>query len=627
VDLLRNPAHPPYRILLVTDDDELEHALLGLLSRRPVRVCFADPGPAVADLLEEESYTYLAHARSVPWEARQQRPVEGRGEVVSLGNPALGVAQACGELDAALRLAHAHDDPKVVIVGVPRAFRLVVELHVVSSPFLVMVARSREEALDPGVVGSADLVLMDAKLGEIDQWRLAVRMLDRDSGQNLQVLGIVPSIDATLLSQSMEHRMAGFLLRSLIDHRLFYRLEIICSTSPRQRPADVEVDSRFVAPAVPGGHHPTTTVEISEERIQQRMLSISPGVTPIPISDGRAERLLGTSLGKVQLRKVIGQGGNGTVYLGVHGTLDTPVAVKVLFGEDVSRDERFAHRFIDEARIAARIDHPNMVRVIDFDRDDESGCYYLVMELVRGTTLRELVRFRGPLEEREVLRIAELAGDVLALANQYGVVHRDISPANILITDRSIVKIADLGIAKTLRENDPTLPGAEPPAAEPPAAEPLPASGHTNGVETATGLLMGTPAYVSPEQSRDARQVDFRSDIYSLGATLYHAVTGAPPYAASTVAEVIAAHQEAPIPDPRQERPEMSPACGELIRRMLQKDPVDRFRSYDDLLAAVRHCQRQRLAHRFLLEMRQRGWRGRLACRLLEGLHEDTLPT
>jgi nicotinamidase/pyrazinamidase len=287
----------------------------------------------------------------------------------------------------------------------------------------------------------------------------------------------------------------------------------------------------------------------------------------------------------------------------------------VLFAEDVARDERFAHRFIEEARIAARIEHPGAVRVIDFDRDDESGCYYLVMELVRGVTLMEILRDQGFLAQDMILDIAERVSEVLLVASGFGIVHRDISPANILITETGVVKLADLGIAKFIddprsRDLVDARHGREPPSQGTDAE--LVEALHSVPMRTATGVLLGTPLYISPEQSRDARLADFRCDMYSLGATLFHAAAGHPPFSGLTIGDVVLQHRETPPPDLCKERPAIAPELARLIARLLEKEPARRFPSFERLIEDIRACRRVISERAIVHGLVGKGWRGRM---------------
>ncbi len=261
----------------------------------------------------------------------------------------------------------------------------------------------------------------------------------------------------------------------------------------------------------------------------------------------------GRVLGKCRIERRLGRGGMGAVYLARHANLDLPVAVKVM---NRGGGPAVAERFLREARLAARIDHPNVVRVLDADRDPATGLLYIVQELVEGGTVAQLLE-KGPLPEPMARQI--LAGVLRALsaAAERGIVHRDVKPENILLTPEGEPKLADLGLAKELSQ------------------------GHDL---TATRATMGTPAYMSPEQIVDSKRVDARSDLYSLGATWYHMLVGHPPFVAENVYGVIEKVLREPAPNPRAERPDVSEVAARLCLELMEKEPARRPQSAADAL-------------------------------------------
>jgi len=228
---------------------------------------------------------------------------------------------------------------------------------------------------------------------------------------------------------------------------------------------------------------------------------------------------LGATLGKCVLLEKIGQGSTGTVYRALHKTLNIPVAVKVLHFDDSDNDRQLYDRFQTEARLLAQLNHPNIVRVWDFE--DDAHAPYLVLEHVEGLSLEELIRQSGRLLLDRALPLMRQVTQSLAAAWKLGIVHRDVKPANILVARDGTAKLADLGLA-LLVENR--------------AATDL----------TVGNSLAGTVAYMPPEQA-SGRQVDHRSDIYALGATFYHVVTGRFPFEGRSRLELLLKHaQEAP---------------------------------------------------------------------------------
>ncbi|MHC4473309.1 MAG: serine/threonine-protein kinase, partial [Planctomycetota bacterium] len=210
-------------------------------------------------------------------------------------------------------------------------------------------------------------------------------------------------------------------------------------------------------------------------------------------------------IGKYRLIEKIGEGGAGTVYRAEQEPLGRIVAVKVLSDRFVSSEKQVKH-FLREARVAVTLNHENIVKGIDYGEAD--GYHFFAMELVEGESLFDLLEREGVLEERRAFEIALQTSHALKHAALFHLVHRDVKPKNIVITDEEVVKLCDLGLAR------PTLVRADD--------------------KSKAGPVLGTPAYVSPEQIRHEGQLDFRSDVYSLGATLYHMVTGRPPFLGAT---------------------------------------------------------------------------------------------
>jgi eukaryotic-like serine/threonine-protein kinase len=229
----------------------------------------------------------------------------------------------------------------------------------------------------------------------------------------------------------------------------------------------------------------------------------------------------------------------------------------------VKRSPRLAAALCEEARLAARINHANVVRVYDVTHTDEIT--FVVMELVDGESLSDLIARRGRLRPNKVLRVglAVAAGLRAGLAEH--VIHRDIKPANIVFTRSGNTKIVDLGLAR--RVSDPS------------SAE----------LGTPRGPI-GTPGYMAPEQARDADSIDFRADIYSLGVTLYHAAVGAPPFPTDDPVRAMTLHDSAPIPPPSQRAPGIPATLESLLLWMLERNPDRRPGSYDLLISAMRRA-------------------------------------
>ncbi|OQA87182.1 MAG: Serine/threonine-protein kinase PknB [Lentisphaerae bacterium ADurb.Bin242] len=269
----------------------------------------------------------------------------------------------------------------------------------------------------------------------------------------------------------------------------------------------------------------------------------------------------GEVLGKYIIEGRLGKGGMGEIYLAKHDTLGVLRAIKVLPKDIAAKNSQFLTRFIREAKTACEIRHSNVVNVMDVETDDARGLSYIVMEYVDGGTVRNLLKAAKRLTEEQALVIIEAVCEALAAAEEYGIVHRDIKPDNIMLTRRGDVKLADLGIAKSVDEEDVCL--------------------------TRTNVMMGTPAYLSPEQARDAKHVDIRADIYSLGATFYEMLTGQVPYPGSSTYDILSKLFSDPVPDPRALNPEITPGTAKLIMKMLDKEANNRYQNMAELLSAL----------------------------------------
>ncbi|MCZ7647759.1 MAG: protein kinase [Planctomycetota bacterium] len=261
-------------------------------------------------------------------------------------------------------------------------------------------------------------------------------------------------------------------------------------------------------------------------------------------------------LGGYQLLEKLGQGGMGAVYKARQLSMDRIVAVKIL-PPKFSRDPQFVERFQREARLAGRMNHENVVNA--FDVGEERGYHYLAMEFVEGTTVGAILKKHGPFAEKEALRICRQVAMALKCAHSNSLIHRDIKPDNIMIDSRGIVKLADMGLARATNE-DTSL--------------------------TQTGMALGTPHYASPEQARGDRDIDHRCDFYSLGATLYHMLTGKTPYEGGSPAAIMAQHlMHDPVPaHERAPERDIGDGASELVMRLMAKNRDDRPRDADELL-------------------------------------------
>ena len=283
------------------------------------------------------------------------------------------------------------------------------------------------------------------------------------------------------------------------------------------------------------------------------------------------------TLGGYQIERKLGQGGMGSVYLARQLSLDRFVAVKVL-NQRLSRDAGFVARFTREAYAAAQLTHHNVVQIYDIGED--RGRHFYSMEFVEGDTLGGLVAKDGKLDPEVAVGYALQAARGLKFAHDQGLVHRDVKPDNLMVNDQGIVKVADLGLVKKrgaseIKHSFPTQgPGSKLAQAQ---------SANTTGFD----MSMGTPAYMAPEQARDATRVDGRADIYSLGCTLYDLLTGHPPFHGKTAMEVLTKHATELVTPPDLVSKRVPKELSAVLMKMVAKKPDDRYASIGDCVRAM----------------------------------------
>ncbi|HBC87440.1 MAG TPA: hypothetical protein DCZ94_10835 [Lentisphaeria bacterium] len=261
----------------------------------------------------------------------------------------------------------------------------------------------------------------------------------------------------------------------------------------------------------------------------------------------------GMEVGGFLLKSKLGTGGMGEVWLAYHAAMDRHVALKILSPKFTS-NKMFLDRFMKEAKNSGKLFHPNIVTA--FHSGVENGIYYLAISYVDGKNLRERIDAGEIINEREALLITKSLIEALDYAwGEYKIVHRDIKPANIIIDKKGSAKLLDLGISKSLDED--------------------------SGL-TMTGTFVGTPFYMSPEQALGDKNIDFRADIYSLGATLYHMVTGTVPFDASTAMAIISRHLKDPLPPANERNPALSKQCCTLLEVMMAKKREERPQSWHE---------------------------------------------
>lgn len=260
-------------------------------------------------------------------------------------------------------------------------------------------------------------------------------------------------------------------------------------------------------------------------------------------------------LGRYKLDKRLG-GAMGIVYRGTDEQTGVTVALKVL-PKHLAHDTSFIERFKREVKATCVLSHPNIVHI--YDTGIEQGVFYLATEFIDGESLSQKLRREGKLSELACMYILRDVGRALAHAHQRNLLHRDVKPDNVMVSKEGVMKLADFGLAKFIRDEQPI---------------------------TADGIAVGTPHYISPEQARALKETDHRSDLYSLGASVFHLVTGRLPYEGDNGAEVMKRHVFEAVPDPRVLKPDMSAPMADLLLKLMAKSPSQRYQTADEMVKA-----------------------------------------
>jgi serine/threonine protein kinase len=298
----------------------------------------------------------------------------------------------------------------------------------------------------------------------------------------------------------------------------------------------------------------------------------APAQAPTEQADADELAAIPERLGGYRILRMLGRGAMGAVYEAKQISLDRIVALKTIRGRLADNAATLA-RFTREAYAAAQLTHHNVVQIYDFGEDD--GKHYFSMEWVRGGPLSDLIRDKGPLEPRLAIGYTLQAARGLQFAHRSGMVHRDVKPANLLLTDDGIVKVADLGLVKIPDQMDLESD-----------AETASVSGAHSGTHvTLQGTAVGTPAYMAPEQGIDAASVDHRADIYSLGCSLFFLLTGRPPFDGSNVSEVLEQHAKQELPELKQFNARIPDKLQQIIQRAMAKRPDNRYASLAEMIA------------------------------------------
>ena len=299
---------------------------------------------------------------------------------------------------------------------------------------------------------------------------------------------------------------------------------------------------------------PTASVAVGDATV----ISGRPSAAGKSAATAEIGRLLqGHSLGPYRLDEFVGGGGMGAVFRALDTTLDRVVAVKVLSRQQ-SNDDEMLKRFRNEAQSAARLDHENIGRVHAVGSDD--GWHYIVFEYIEGTNLRDVITNEGPFDLARTIDVTIQVADALEHASERDVVHRDIKPSNIIITPTGRARVVDMGLARLH---------------------------HMAGDQdlTVSGMTLGTFDYISPEQARDPRSADVRSDLYSLGCTVFFMLVGQAPFAAGTMVQKLLQHQQDQPPAIESLRPDVPKRFGQILGRLMEKNPEDRYQRPAELVA------------------------------------------
>lgn len=291
-----------------------------------------------------------------------------------------------------------------------------------------------------------------------------------------------------------------------------------------------------------------------------------PRFTPRP---GETDRWIGAHLDHFEVERLLARGGMGAVYLAHDQSLDRPVAVKVLPAE-LAHHPELQERFIREARAQARLNSPHVVHIDYIGRtpaaDGEPASLFFAMELVDGGALERVLDQGQVLAAEDARKYMIQVAEGLRDAEQAGIIHRDVKPGNLLIDRHGYIKIADFGVAKPIRDTDSKI--------------------------TQDGAVVGSPLYMAPEQAK-GEPLDQRADMYALGCTFFHLLTGAAPFDGSTPLAVVSKHLTSPPPELSAVLPGAPKALSAVILRLMQKDPADRYASYDALIADLENAAPQ----------------------------------
>jgi serine/threonine protein kinase len=333
---------------------------------------------------------------------------------------------------------------------------------------------------------------------------------------------------------------------------------------------------------LPEGRRPSGVESLARALIEARKLS---RYQASAIYQGKGKIL---AIGPYLVLDRLGKGGMGLVFKARHRDFLDPLALKIL-PPSSSKNADSVRRFHREARLLARLEHPHLVT--SHGIGEHGGVHFLVMDYIKGADLDRIVRFRGPLQPSRAVEVIIQAAKGLGAAHDRRIVHRDIKPANLMVDDKGIVRVLDLGLARVVGPTGATRWE----------------DSDRDASLTGTGIIMGTVDFLSPEQSKDSKRADHRADVYSLGCTLYFLLTGQPPYPRETLMQRLLAHHQDDIPSIRDVRPEIPPILDEAFRRMIAKHPDRRPQSMTKVVELLESCRGARHSGKILLVFDDKG--------------------
>jgi serine/threonine-protein kinase len=365
-------------------------------------------------------------------------------------------------------------------------------------------------------------------------------------------------LGTTMQGSSVRHSVETLIGRAAVERGLATRDQVLAAFEVLKAIPREERAARFADVFVSRGVLTSEQIETLRGWVTEDPSSASKSGSGVAVPKvSSADMIPG-----FRLEKKLGAGAMGVVWLARQLSLDRLVAIKLL-GPKFAKDKLFIDRFYKEGRAAARLNDPNIVAAYDVNQTAAGLCYF-VMEYVDGETVYDRIKSKHRIPEREALHIIRQAASALRHAHETGFIHRDVKPKNLMINRSGVVKLADLGLA---RGEDDSAAAAE-----------------------EKGKIFGTPYYISPEQIR-ARSVTAASDIYGLGATLYHMVTGRVPFDGPSPSDVMQKHLRTPLVPPDQLVPQLSSGLSMVVEMMMAKDPRERYSSAVDLIEDLDRVQ------------------------------------